>query len=91
VDCGDFEPVAKPGVLVTLLCRLLRGVKDLNSAQPQPSSSTSPVFTTTRTPTPAKSFKEAIAAPARASNCNKFEKGLAEVELSLKKCKPPKG
>ncbi|KAL0039163.1 hypothetical protein WJX77_009788 [Trebouxia sp. C0004] len=31
-----------------------------------------------------KSFKEAVASPTRSSDCNKFQKQLAEAELSLK-------
>jgi len=73
VDCSDFEPVAKADLLAALLCRLLRGASDLDSAQSQPSSSTWPVASPTNTPTPAKSFKEAVASPARSSDCNKFE------------------
>jgi hypothetical protein len=87
VDCSDFEPVAKADLLAALLCRLLRGASDLDSAQSQPSSSTSPVASPTNTSTPAKSFKEAVASPARSSDCNKFEKRLAEAELSLKEHK----
>jgi len=87
VDCSDFEPVAKADLLATLLCRLLRGASDLDSAQSQPSSSTSSVASPTNTPTPAKSSKEAVASPARSSDCIKFEKWLAEAELSLKEHK----
>ncbi len=87
VDCSDFEPVAKFDVLAAILCRLLRGASDSDSAQSQPSSSTSPVASPTNTPTPAKSFKEAVASPARSSDCTKFEKRLAEAELSLKEHK----
>ncbi len=87
VDCSDFEPVAKFDLLAAVLCRLLRGASDLDSAQSQPSNSTSPVASPTNTPTPAKSFKEAVASPARSSDCTKFERRLAEAELSLKKHK----
>jgi len=87
VDCSDFEPVAKPDLLAALLHRLLRGARDLDSAQSQPSSSASPVASPTNTPTPAKSFKEAVVSPARSSDCNNFEKRLAEAELSLKEHK----
>ena len=83
VDCSDFEPVAKPALLAAILCRLLRGASDSDSAQTQPSRSTSPAAS----PTPAKSFKEAVASPARSSDCTKFEKRLAEAELSLKEHK----
>ena len=89
VDCSDFEPVAKPDLLAAILHRLLRGARDLDSAQSQPSSSASPVASPTNTPTPAKSFKEAVVSPARSSDCNNFEKRLAnsEAELSLKEHK----
>jgi len=93
VDCSDFEPVAKPDLLAVLLHRLLCGASDLDSAQSQPSSSTSPVASPTNTPTPAKSFKEAAlkflacASPARSSDCNNFQKRLAEAKLSLKEHK----
>ena len=86
-DCSDFEPVAKLDLLAALLCRLLRGASDFDSAQSQPSSSTPPVASPTNTPTPAKSFKEAVASPARSSNCNNVEKRLVEVERSLKEHK----
>ena len=42
VDCSGFEPVAKLDLLAAILCRLLRGAGDLDSAQSQPSG-TSPV------------------------------------------------
>ncbi len=58
--------------------RLLRGARELDSAQSQPSSSASLVASPTNTPTPAKSFKEAVVSPARSSDCNNFEKGLAK-------------
>ena len=87
VDCSDFEPVAKFDLLAAILCRLLRGASNLNSAQSQPSSSRPPAASPTNTPTPAKSFKEAVASPARSSDCIKFEKRPAEAELSLKKHK----
>ena len=67
MDCSDFEPVAKPDLLAALLHRLLRGARDLDSAQSQPSSSASPVASPTNTPTPAKSFKEAVVSPARSA------------------------
>ncbi len=40
-----------------------------------------------RTSTPAKSFKEVVASPARSSECNKFGNRLAELELSIKEHK----
>ncbi|DBB07797.1 TPA: hypothetical protein ACH3X3_009211 [Trebouxia sp. C0006] len=43
-----------------------------------------PVASPERTPTPAKSFKEAVASPARSSD---YDNRLAEVELSLKEHK----
>ncbi len=46
VDCSEFEPVAKLDLLAAILCRLLRGAIDLDSAQSQPSNSTSPVCIT---------------------------------------------
>ncbi len=46
-----------------------------------------PVASPERTPTPAKSFKEAVASPARSSDCNNYDNRLAEVELSLKEHK----
>ena len=87
VDCSDFEPVAKPDLLAAILCRLLRGASDLDSAQSQPSSSTVPVASLTNTSTPTKSFKEAVASPARSSDSTKFEKRLAETRVSLKEHK----
>ena len=87
VDCSDFEPVAKLDLLAAILCRRLRGASDLDSAQSQPSSSTSPVASPTNTPTPAKSFKEVVASPTKSSDCTSFEKRLAEAELSLKEHK----
>ena len=60
---------------------------DLDSAQSQPSSSTSPVALPTNTPIPAKSFKEVVASPTRSSDCTSFEKRLTEAELSLKEHK----
>ena len=87
MDCSDFEPVAKLDLLAAILCRRLRGASDLDSAQSQPSSSTSPVASPTNTPTPAKSFKEVVASPTRSSDCTSFEKRLAEAELSLKEHK----
>ncbi len=83
VDCSDFEPVAKADLLAALLHRLLRGASDLDSAQSQPSSSTSPVASPTNTLTPAKSFKEAVASPARSSDCNNFDNGNAPYGLKL--------
>jgi len=77
VDCSDFEPVAKADLLAALLCRLLRGASDLDSAQSQPSSSISPVVSPTNTPTPAKSFTEAVASPARSFDCNKAGRSRA--------------
>ena len=85
--CGDFEPVAKPDLLAAILCSLLRDASDLDSAQSHPSSSASPAASPTNTPTPAKSFKEAVASPARSTDCNSLENRLAEVELSLKEHK----
>ena len=82
-----MKPVAKLDLLAAILCRLLREAGDLASAQSQPSSSTSPVASPERTPTPAKSFKEAVASPARSSDCNNVEKRLVEVERSLKEHK----
>ena len=79
MDCSDFEPVAKLDLLAAILCRLLRGASNLDSAQSQPSSSTLPASSMS-TPRPAKSFQEAVASPARSSNC-KCEKRLAELLL----------
>jgi len=87
VDCSDFEPVARLDLLAAILCRLIRGASDLGSAQPQPSSSRSRVASPGRTTKPAKSFKDAVASPARPSECNNFENRLAEVELSLREHK----
>ncbi len=84
MDCSDFEPVAKLDLLAALLCRLLHDASDLGSAQSQPSSSTPRVALPPNTSAPAKSFKEAVASPARSSECNTFEKRLIEVERSLK-------
>ncbi len=87
VNCSDFEPVAKLDLLAAILCRRLRGASDLDSAQSHPSSSTAPVASPTNTPTPAKSFKEDVASPARFSDSTKCENRLGEVELSLKEHK----
>ncbi len=84
MDCSDFEPVAKLDLLAALLYRLLHDASDLGSAQSQPSSSTPRVALPPNTSAPAKSFKEAVASPARSSECNTFEKRLVEAERSLK-------
>ena len=91
VDCSEFEPVAKPDLLAALLLRLFRDTSDSDSVQLQPSSRRMPVASATNTPTPVKSFKEAVTSPARlpASSfaCSTFEKWLAEAEFSLKEHK----
>lgn len=87
MDYSDFEPVAKLDLLAALLCRLLHDASDFDGAQSQPSSSTPPVALPTISPTPVKSFKEAVASPARSSDCNNFGKRLGEVERSLKEHK----
>ena len=84
VDCSEFEPVAKPDHLAALLHRLLRGASDLDRAQSQPFNSTFHVASPANTPTPTKSFKEAVASPASSYDCNKIEKRLAEAERLLK-------
>ncbi|KAL3156403.1 hypothetical protein ABBQ38_000716 [Trebouxia sp. C0009 RCD-2024] len=90
-EYSDFEPVAKADLLAALLHRFVRGTSDLDSAQSQPPSSRSPLASTTNTPTHTKSFKQAVISPAKspstASNCNNFEKRLAEAELLIKEHK----
>ena len=44
LDSSDVEPAAKFDLLAAILCRLLRGASDLDSAQSQLSSRTSPFF-----------------------------------------------
>ena len=83
VSCSDFEPVAKARFLTARLRRLRRGASDLDTSQSRLSTSTSPVASPTKTPTPAKRFKEAVGSPAKSADCYNFETRLAEAELSL--------
>ena len=88
MDCSEFEPA---DLSAALHLRLFSDTGDTNSIESQPSSSRLPVASATNTSAPLKSFKEAVISSARLSassfDCNIFEKGLAEAELSPKEHK----